>query len=196
MIDGRWAEALAAMEKARSLNPQHLRTLNLLSIIDEALRRYDDAKRVIEDAAAGLNPDYCALRHAAIMQNQTGDTTEYRRIFQRQAGLGVPSERTVVVHWDIAMRDRDFDETARVISGDQRQEFTARTHTVYSRAYLLGSIAYARGELGAARADYEQSHPVFEEARFEALLQAIRQPVDLAKFNPAGFPAPWSESSP
>ncbi len=165
MIDGRWAESAAAMEKARTLNPRHLPTLDMLTIIYGALRRYEDAKRVAEDAiAAGINPDYFAMRHAIIVQNQTGDTTELHAVFRRLAGQGEPSERTLIVRWDTALRDRDFDEAARVVAADPRKEYFVRTTIVMPRSTLTGNIAFMRGDLAAARKDYETVRPVFEEA--------------------------------
>ncbi len=165
MIDGRWAESLAAMEKARILNPLHLGTLNMLSIIYGSLRRYDDAKRVMEEAiAAGISPDYFAMRHATTVQNQTGDASEYHAAFRHLAGQGEPSERTAILQWDTAMRDRDYDEAARVVAADPRPEFRIGTRVILPRASLTAAIAYARGDLTAARKDYASSRPVYEEA--------------------------------
>jgi tetratricopeptide (TPR) repeat protein len=166
MIDGRWAESLSAMERARTLNPLHLASLSMLSIIDGALRRYDDAKKVTGDAmAAGINPDYFAMRHAQLVQSQTGDTSEYQTVFRRVAGQGPPSERTFVMRWAIALRNRDFDEAARVVAADPRQYFTGGSTTSnYPRAFFTGGIAYARGDLAAARKDYETVRPTLEEA--------------------------------
>lgn len=165
MIDGQWANALAAITKARTLNPRHLGTINMLTIIDGALRRYDDARRAADEAIKeGIGVDYFAMRRAAILQNQTGDTSEYHTVFDRLAGQGAPSERTVVIRWDTAMRDRNFDEAARVVATDPRPEFTARTNSTYPRAFLTGEIAYARGDLATARAAFATVRPVYEEA--------------------------------
>ena len=272
------------------LNPRHLGTLIQVSIIYDALRRYDEAERVCKDAiAAGIGVDYFTMRHATLVHNQTGDTSEYHAVFRHLAGQGQPTERVLLIRFDIALRDRDFDEAARVLAADSRQEFIGGTHSIYPSSLLAGWIAYDRGDLVAARKDYEAARPVFEEAirkrpedaeswstladmdarlerkedalseaqraatllpisrdavqgsrmapgigwvyyaagekerglayleslenvpsaltygylskhpdwdifrgepRFQALLQAIRKPVDLSKFNPANFPPP------
>ena len=165
IVDGRYAEALAAMEKARVLNPRNLSTLIQLSVIYGALRRYDDAARVAEDAiAAGIGVDYFTMRHASIVHNQTGDTSEYHAVFRHLAGQGQPSERTLLLRYDIARRDRDFDEAARVLAADPREEFIAGTHYINPRSYLTGLLAYDRGDLAAARQNFEAARPVFEEA--------------------------------
>ena len=47
---------------------------------------------------------------------------------------------------------------------------------------------------------YLAKHPDFDvfrgDPRFDALLQAIRRPVDLTKFNPADFPPPATTPAP
>ncbi len=296
VIDGRWADAIAAMEKARTLNPRHVGTLDMLTIYYAAIRRYDEAERVAQEAiAAGISPDYFAIRHAKLVLDATGDLSEYRAVFKRLDGQGVPSERNFILRWDCAVRARDFDEAARLVAADPRQEFSAQTSTIIPRAYLTGEIAYARGDLAAARKDlgtaravcedavrrrpteaivwmllaevdghlgrkedavregersvalmpishdasqgpkvatslasvyglvgekdraitalqalenvpnaydygYLKTHPDWDiyrgDARFEALLQAIRRPVDLSKFNPANFPPPTVTNNP
>ncbi len=297
-IDGRWAEAVEAIQKSRALNPRHVATLSLQMIIYTDLRRFDDARRVAQEGiAAGIAPDHFTLRHALAVEQETGDTSEIRALLRRLAGQGDANGWNTVVAWDAALRDRDFDEAARVVAADPRQEFNVKGGMLtLPRAYLTGDIAWARGDLAAARKDFETVRPVLEtavrnrpedarawstlglldarlgreedalreawhgvalapvsrdgengpgrlqdlawvyaqngdkdraltileslenvpgalddygdlarhpdydmlrgEGRFEAILQAIRQPVDLSKFNPADFPPPVEKSGP
>ena len=51
-----------------------------------------------------------------------------------------------------------------MLAADSRQEFIGGTHSIYPSSYLAGGITYARGDLSAARRDYEAAPPVFEEA--------------------------------
>ena len=102
-VAGRWGDALAAIQEARVLNPRYLGTLIQVSIIYGALRRYEEAERVAEDAsAAGIGVDYFTMRHATLVHNQTGDTSEYHAVFRRLAGQGQPTERTLLIRYDIA----------------------------------------------------------------------------------------------
>ena len=66
---------------------------------------------------------------------------------------------------DAALRDRYFEEAARVVAADPRPEFRVKGGTLTApRAYLTGYIANARGDLAAARKDFETVRPVVETA--------------------------------
>ena len=165
-IDGRWAEAVEAIQKSRALNPRHIATLSLQIIIYTDLRRFDDAKRVAQEAiAAGINPDHFTLRHAVAVEMETGDTSEIHAVLRQLAGQGNASGWNTVVAWDAALRDRDFDESARAVAADPRPEFRVKGGTLTApRAYLTGYIAFDRGDLAAARKDFEAVRPVLETA--------------------------------
>ena len=165
MIDNHRAEALVAMQQSRALNPRHVGTLGILINMYTDLRRYDDAKRVADEAiAAGINPDYFKLRHAMIVQFATGDTAEEHAVLRAGASASAPGGQDTILEWFIALLDRNFDEAVRVVAADPRQEFLARGRVIEPRAFLTGCTAYARGSIGAARKDFESVRPVFETA--------------------------------
>ncbi len=165
LIDNHRAEALVAMQRSRALNPRHVGTLSILMIMYSELRRYEEAKRVADEAiAAGINPDYFKLQHAMAVQNETGDTAEEHAVFRLQLSGVIPGGQDTVLEWFTALLDRDFDEAARVLAADPRPEFVARGRVIEPRAFLTGCTAYARGDLAAARQDFETVRPVYETA--------------------------------
>ncbi|HXA09333.1 MAG TPA: protein kinase [Chthoniobacterales bacterium] len=162
--DGRWAEMLAELERSHTLNPRDRAAVDELGTVYDALRRYDEARRVLDQAtAAGLNSDWFATRRAAFFWHDKGDTSELRTVFQRRLALGTPNERLFAARIQTAWCDGNFDEAARLLAADPRQQFEAGEKRFYPRAYFEGMTARARGDQLAARIAFTAARPFLEE---------------------------------
>jgi TolB-like protein len=164
VIDGRWLEALAATQKARSLDPRRLIVLDQLTARYYALRRYDDARAVANDAiAADIGAKFFKSRLAVYAWQENGDTSQLHEYFHRLDAANTPSGHTTPLRFQTALCDRDFDEAARVLAADPRQEFEAGDRVFLPRALFEADINRARGDLAAARPQYEAARITLEE---------------------------------
>ena len=164
MRDGRWAEMVSELEKSYSLNPRDRAAVDELSAAYEGLRRYDEARGVFDQAiAAGLNSDWFAMRRASLFWHDKADTSEFHTVFQRRLALGTPTERLFAAQISTAWCDGNFDEAARLLAADPRQQFEAGEKRFYPRAYFEGMTARARGDKVAAYTAFSVARPFLEE---------------------------------
>jgi Flp pilus assembly protein TadD len=162
--DGRWAEMISEIEKSYALNPRDRAAVDDLAAVYEGFRRYNEARRVLDQAtAAGLDSDWFAMRRAAFTWHEKADTSEFHTLFQRRSALGTLNERLFAVRVQTAWCDGDYDEAARLLAADPRQQFEAGEKRFFPRAFFEGVTARARGDQLATRTAFSSAHPFLAE---------------------------------
>jgi serine/threonine-protein kinase len=152
--DGRYVQMMADFEKAASLNPLDRTTVQFLADTYQDFRRYDDARRVYEQAAAsGQDPHWISRKKASLAWREKADTSLYHEFFQRLSPADF-TEGITMTRLEMALSDRDYDEATRVLAADPRAQFEGAGKRIYPRSYFEGTIARARGDQPAAQAAF------------------------------------------
>ena len=163
--DGRWAEALAAAQKAHALNPRDRDTVQLLYHAYTSLRRYEEAECLLEAAiATGFLPDYYTDLHAQCVRQHTGDTAETRAHLRQVAGQPDPTGRYFNEACQAALCDRRWDEKLRAAADDHSPTEWNKAYSYDSRESLTGVIAAVCGDRKLAQRNLTVARAKFKEA--------------------------------
>ena len=159
---GRWDEALAAMEKAYALNPRKLDLVNGLRETYEALRRYPEAAR-FADLGLSLSPDSAAVLVANVFfrVNVDGNTRVARDLLKRVDPRELPEAPCIESFLDEL--DGRFD--LALASLDRFPGDALETQTLYRpKSLLAGFIYLAMNDRVRAQASCESGRMVLEKA--------------------------------
>ena len=160
--DGRWQDMIVDLEKAYELSPRDRNTVDFLVDAYRSLRRYDDARRVLDQAtAAGLNPNWFALQRGQLALNEEGTTAGLRAACQALAKQPEFAEKITRTRIVAALDDGQFDEAERALAADPRKQFE---EGLYPRERLEGLIARARGDQSVARDAFSKARPFLAES--------------------------------
>ncbi|MEO5717628.1 MAG: tetratricopeptide repeat protein [Chthoniobacterales bacterium] len=160
---GHWEEAIVHLERARQLDPRNVSALWNLSETLTYLRRYEEADRVLVEAAAMSPTAYLIpLARAELALRKAGDPGPLREALQRVPADFDPGGAVTTIAVRVALMERDFDEAERQLQGCSQIKFTdfglggfagALDDYTVSREWYVGLIARGRSDPAkAARA--------------------------------------------
>ena len=159
-VDGRWNEAREVIEKQLPLNPRSSKAISQLVNLYIDLRLADEAERAENNAiAAGINPDFFALRHAISVMDQTGDTSEAKAYLQRAASASDAKGNAFSLQLMVAARERDVEALTRAVATHYKD---AAGSDPVPTSYYAGYTAALRGDLAEEKKEYALSRPYFE----------------------------------
>jgi eukaryotic-like serine/threonine-protein kinase len=159
---GRWDEAIAAMEKAYTLNPRNLDLLNAMRETYETMRRYSEASRFAEQALS-LAPDDAGLRVgvAFFRVNVDGNTRAAREILKNVDRREVPEVPGIESYLDEL--DGRFESALDGLAAFPHE--VLETQTLYRPKSLLAGFVYlAMNDRARAQASCESGRQVLEQA--------------------------------
>ncbi len=175
---GRWREAIAGFEQARSLDP---RAVHMSSVFTHWMVRDWPA------AAAGINRNLAlAPNHPfatialADLEVVANGNLAAARAKLRQIGAGVdPDGRVTLANWNLSMLERDFATAEKWLADFPSDEFPDTMRS--PKSFYQAQTALARGDMELARTFFEKVRPAFEadvrdhpeDARYHAPLGII-----------------------
>lgn len=162
---GRWAEALANMNKAREIDPRNLSVLWNLLETDLALHRYDDAERFIS-AALAISPQahFFSLARAALPLFRSGDTKPLRAALGRLPRDFDPGGAITTIAVRLSLMERNYDAAEGALAASSHLKLNdiglsgaaaALDDYVVPRAWYAGLIARGRGQHSVAHAAFQ-----------------------------------------
>ncbi|HEX8279873.1 MAG TPA: tetratricopeptide repeat protein [Chthoniobacterales bacterium] len=172
---GRWAEGLKALEHAISRDPRNGQIAGELFATRYAVRDWAEAARAGERAmAVALDLPALRVNRSYIDFFARGDLESIRNaLAQVPAGLD-PDGSVTLAAWDVAVLSGDFAGAERVITASKVEAPRTVFGTPFSKSYLLGCVALARGDEAAARPHFEAAVPAMEAEVASAPLDAFR----------------------
>ncbi len=162
---GRWNESIAHLEKAREFDPRNTSGIWNLAETYGIVGRTAEAERMI---AQGLevNPDahFFRLLRGTIALRNSGDTRPLQEALQETPREFDPGGGVTLVAFRLSLMERDHAKAARILATSSHTRFndtglggiggTIDGYT-FSRAWLEGSLARARGDEASARRAFE-----------------------------------------
>lgn len=169
---GHWKEALASMRRALERDPRN----NLIAreiLLTNCLMRDWKAAASAGDRAVALAPDLPMLR----VEKSYVDVWARRDSKPLRADLAAvpagvdPDGEVTYARWDAALLGRDFIAAGQAVTSAAPEEVITPFGVVLPKNYLLGCIAFARG-------DQAQALPLLESARRSMETEAAHFPLD------------------
>jgi serine/threonine protein kinase/tetratricopeptide (TPR) repeat protein len=154
---GQWQDALKSYQKAYEVNPKVHTILEDPVLLYQRHRAYDDARRVLEQAAATGSSSLSVVDEikAAIRWEEKGDTSGYQAIFNDPGTPWHPNGTATPLKVQCALANRDFAAARKILEADSTEEFVDDSGKFTYRADLLGWIAHSSGDEEGARKEYE-----------------------------------------
>ena len=154
---GQWQDALKSYHKAYEVNPKVHTMLEDPVLLYRRHRAYDDARRVLEQAAAtgSSSPSVVEEIKAAIEWEEKGDTSAYQAIFNDPGAPWHPNGTATPLKIQCALANRDFAAAKKILEADSTEEFVDDNGKFTYRADLLGWIARSSGDEEGAKKAYE-----------------------------------------
>ncbi len=157
---GQWQDALKNYQKAYEVNPKVHTILEDPVLLYQRHRAYDDARRVLEQAAATGSSSLSVVEEikAAIQWEEKGDTSAYQAIFNDPGAPWHPNGTATPLKIQCAVANRDFAAAKKILEADSTEEFVDDNGRFTYRADLLGWIARSSGDEQGAQNEYEAAH--------------------------------------
>ena len=154
---GQWQDALKSYQKAYEVNPKVHTMLEDPVLLYQRHRAYDDARRVLEQAAATGSSSLSVVEEikAAIQWAEKGDTSAYQAIFNDPGAPWHPNGTATPLKIQCALANRDFAAAKKILETDSTEEFVDDNGKFTYRADLLGWIARSSGDEEGAKKEYE-----------------------------------------
>ena len=173
---GQWAKAVASIELASTRDPRNSLFAREVLLTRWMVRDWSAAARG-GDRAVALAPDLPLLT----VERSYVDIWARADLGPLKAALAAipvgvdPDGEVTLAHWDAAMLARDFATAERVVSTASSETLLTPFGTPLPKAYLLGCVALARNDPGAAQPLLEIARPKMETDAAEFPLDAFRQ---------------------
>jgi tetratricopeptide (TPR) repeat protein len=160
---GRWADALRALEQSISRDPRNGQIAGELFATRYAVRDWAEAARAGERAmAVALDLPTLRVNRSYVEFWASGDLAPIRSaVAAVPAGLD-PDGSVTLAKWDVALLGGDFATAERAVTESQVEKARTVFGTPFPKSYLLGSVALARGDAAAAKPHFEAALPVME----------------------------------
>ena len=170
---GRWKEALEGFESALAQDPQNKSILSGYFATQYFLRDWAAARRASERALAAATraPTLMRIERNYLSIWSAGDLVPLR---ESLAGIppGIdPDGGVTLARWDAALMARDYAAAEYAVSESTSDIILMGHGTPVPKAYLLGCVALARG-------DVAQAQPIFEEARLRMESESDAAPLE------------------
>jgi TolB-like protein len=172
---GRWSEALAALEHSIARDPRNGQIAGELFATRYAMRNWPEAARAGERAmAVALDLPTLRVNRGYIDFWARGDLAPIRSALAAvPAGLD-PDGSVTLARWDVALLSGDFAAAERAVNDSQVEAPRTVFGTPFPKSYLLGCVALARGDAAAAQPLFEAARPAMEAEVAAAPLDAFR----------------------
>ena len=160
---GQWQDALKSYQKAYEVNPKVHTILEDPVLLYQRHRAYDDARRVLEQAAStgSSSPSVVQEIQAAIRWEEKGDISAYQVIFNDPGAPWHPNGTATPLKIQCALANRDFAAAKKILEADSTEEFADDSGKFTYRADLLGWIARSSGDEPGAKKEYEDAREYY-----------------------------------
>ena len=157
---GRWREALEGFERALERDPRNKAILSGYFATQYFLRDWAAARRASERAiaAASDTPILLRIEKGYLSVWSAGDLVPLRESLGGVPRGVDPDGGVTLARWDAALMARDYGAAERAVRESTSDIILMGHGTPVPKAYLLGCVALARG-------DVAQAQLIFEEAR-------------------------------
>jgi TolB-like protein len=173
---GQWAEAVASIERASARDPRNSLFAREVLLTRWMMRDWKAAARG-GDRAVALAPDLPLLK----VERSYVDIWARGDLGPLNAALAAipagvdPDGEVTLARWDAALLARDFTSAERVVTAASSETLLTPFGTPLPKAYLLGCIALARGDLPAAQPFFDTARPKMEADAAAFPLDPFRQ---------------------
>ena len=161
---GRWRDSLAGLEHSLTRDPHDVPTAHELWRALCDLHRWPEARRAAEQVVAiggGLATIKVDLAYTGVWER--GDVAELRAVVEAVPRGNDPDGQVTLTKWDSALLARDYAAAERAVNECATDVVQSPLNTPVTKAYLLGSVALARGDQRAAASFFEAARPALEE---------------------------------
>ena len=172
---GRWGDALKALEQSISRDPRNGQIAGELFATRYAVRDWAEAARAGERAmAVALDLPTLRVNRSYVDFWSRGDLASIRAALAVVPSGLDPDGSVTLAAWDSALLAGDFAAAESAVTNSKVE--TARTvfGTQFPKSYLLGCVALSRGDAAAAQAHFEAARPIMEAEVAGAPLDAFR----------------------
>ncbi|MEO6872019.1 MAG: tetratricopeptide repeat protein [Chthoniobacterales bacterium] len=158
---GHWDKALATYQRIEKVDPQNPTVMREILVTCTAMRNWPEAARAAsrlrdlapESIVAKIQTGYIAFWWH-------GTTTTMREQLAQIAND--PDGVATSCRWENAMLDGNFAEAASILAASPLEAIDYLNGGATPKTFLAGCSALARGDVAAARAQFELARPVFE----------------------------------
>jgi TolB-like protein/Flp pilus assembly protein TadD len=172
---GRWAEAVSALEHAGSRDPRNGQIAGELFATRYARRDWREAARAGESAmAVALDLPTLRVNRSYIDFFWKGDLEPLRNALAAVPSGFDPDGSVTLASWDAALLGSDFDAADRAVAASKVESVRTVFGTPFTKNYLLGVIALARGDSAAATPLLQAAVPSLEAEVASAPTDAFR----------------------
>jgi tetratricopeptide (TPR) repeat protein len=173
---GRWSEAVAALEHSITRDPRNGQIAGELFATRYAMRNWPEAARAAERAmAVALDLPTLRVNRGYVDFWARGELASIRNALGAvPAGLD-PDGSVTLARWDVALLAGDFAAAERAIRESAAEAPRTVFGTPFPKSYLLGCVALARGDAAAAQPLFEAARPAMEAEVAAAPLDAFRR---------------------
>lgn len=172
---GRWAEAIAAYERAQAIDPRNQVTLYDASQTYFGLRDWRAALRGM-DRVLALAPDSVNVRiqRGYIEFFWKGSTAAIKAALENIPADVDPDGIVTFTRWDVSLMDRDPAAAEKALAACRLDTLTSQPGAPLPKSYLQGCIDLVRNDAARARTDFEAARPVLEKTAADSPQDAIR----------------------
>ncbi len=151
---GRWEESIPKMEQAQQIDPRSAFLARDLSWTYLALRRYDDARRILENVLAWRPKDLAfQVGRAEIDFSQSADLRRLQKVVADPPAATDP-DLLAAARAQVALLGRDYAALAQALAEYRRPDFATDGGYVTPREYFEGIAALGRADLAGAEAAF------------------------------------------
>jgi TolB-like protein/Flp pilus assembly protein TadD len=158
---GKWAESIANLEKAASLNPKDTWPLQQLTYNHAILRNYDAANKTL-DRALALDPTAMELlgEKSRLAIVEKGDFDVAERAFEALKSIQMTNEqklKTADARTDVFLLERRYSEGLREAESLPDDQFAAYPRGLWSKYYYIGFARRALQDEPGAREAFRKA---------------------------------------
>jgi serine/threonine-protein kinase len=164
---GKWAQSIANLEKAASLNPKDTWALQNLSYNYSILRNYDAANKTV-DRALALDPTAMELLgvKSRLAIAEKGDFGVAERAFEALKSIQMTNEqklKTADARTDVFLLERRYSEGLHEVESLPDDQLAEYPRSLWSKYYYIGFARQALQEEPGARAAFLKAKSAAEE---------------------------------
>jgi TolB-like protein/class 3 adenylate cyclase/Tfp pilus assembly protein PilF len=160
---GHFIEAIAAYEKAETVDPRNQVTLYDASQMYFGLRDWQAAAKGM-DRVLALAPDSLnvKIQRAYIEYFWKGNTAPIKAALESIPANVDPDGVVTFARWDVSLMDRDPAAAERALAGCRLDAITSQPGAPLPKTYLQGCIDLVRNDTARAQTDFEAARPALE----------------------------------
>jgi tetratricopeptide (TPR) repeat protein len=164
---GKWTESTANFERASTLNPKDALLWQNLAINYSAMRRYEDAVRALERGIAAAPDAYpLQIARARLDVDFKGDATRLREFLANPPPPLRGTTDYAVQRAMLTAKTGDYPGALKLLRDVPDDRLHKKGEGSYPKAFLLGAVYRALGDVENARAQFENAR-----RELEALVQ-------------------------